>query len=310
MTVTPQQKDEHFETYADDVAGLLRGIGARWGGTEQIDNDEPNDETAKRYALTYEYPDGDASGHVCATFWYGQTGTLSEAREGKALYVTLPPGAYPCAQVDIVFNADRMSDEFSVDGKHDVFSLGELKDRLSVMWHSDVWSLKDEDEHLEHNAALHEKFTQIEQTFKANMKPAAVMLKKMGKSWDGDEQTDNTPDPDDEKGGIGGIFGGGGKKRFFVGYSVPAFGKDPSGKARMTKGAVWLDLWQGKKGDIRKTNLERQIKLDEKPAAHISIVFLPGRMAVEGVKGAEARNEKDLKALLTKIWRDDVFNVR
>lgn len=310
MTVTPQDKERHFELYADDVAGILRGIGARWGGTEQIDNDDTSDEVAKRYALGYEYPNGEERGYVRAMFWYGQTGALNEAREGKALQLVLPAGAYACAKVDVVFNPAQMIDEFSVDGKHDVFSLGELKDRINVMWNSDVWGLTEEDTHLEHNAAVYREFAQIEQLFKAAMKPAAATLKKMGAAWGGEEQSDNAPDPDDQKGGIGGLFGGGGKKRFFVGYSVPSFGKDKAGKAHMTRGAVWLDLWQGKKGTIQKSNTARQVQIAEKPAAHISVVFLPGRMAIEGVKGAEARNEGELKALLTKIWRDDVFGVR
>jgi hypothetical protein len=89
MSITPQERDEHFERYADDVADVLRWLVGRWGGIEQIDNSEPDDSDQRRCCLGYAYPDGDQRGHVYADFWYGKTGKVVETRDGKAIHVEL-----------------------------------------------------------------------------------------------------------------------------------------------------------------------------------------------------------------------------
>jgi hypothetical protein len=146
------------------------------------------------------------------------------------------------------------------------------------------------------------------------MMPIAKVLKKMGESWDGEEQTDNSPDPDDNKtGGIGGLFGSNsGKKRYFIGFTAPIFRINKRGEALIPKASIWLELWHGKKGTLHKGKNIRAVELSEKPAAKINIQFAPdgSYMQVEGVPKASARNAKEMQAMLTQLWKQDAFKVR
>lgn len=311
MTITTEQAEQHFETHADGVADILRWLGGRWGGKQQIDHDDQEDTLRKRYCLGYSYPTEDQRGEVFALFWHGVTGAVIESDDGKQVSIELLPGAYPCARIAIEFVADHLSDEFAVDGKHRVYSTGELKDRMNVMWNSDEWGLNSE--FLEENAELHRQFVVTESFYNANMKPIAATLKKLGEAWGGEQQTDNTPDTDDSKGGLGNLFGGGSApKRFFVGFILPQFKVNPKGQAAINQPAVWLDLWQGKKGVIKKAAEGRMVTTEDKLTKRIVVKFSLGQpsMFVEGVDGAMASSAQEMRATLTQLWKQDAFKLR
>ncbi len=295
MSLPLPEQESHFETYADDVASILRTLGQNFGGTEQLENDPPDDTPQRRFALTYDYPTDDQPGHVAITLWHGQPGTLSDANAGKSIQLDLPPTAYQVGYIDIVFIADNNRDEYAIDGKHTVHSNGELRDRVGVMWNSDEWGIKD-NPHIEDNATLYRQFVPHERFFKQNMKPVGTLLKKLGTVWDGTEQTDNLAD--DTK-----------QKRFFVGFHLPTFQTDPAGQARVTPAAVTLTLWRGKPGQIQKSHTRRQIDIQEKPQAQISVVFPLEKpvMQVHGIQGAVAKTPKQLQRVLVTLWKENAF---
>jgi hypothetical protein len=305
MTVSLEQQVTHFESLADPVADVLRNIGSRWGGTEQMDN-TPAATPEKRFALQYAYPDGDNRGHVYADFWYGASGTLRDENDGRVIELDLDAEAYRCGRIDVVFVADHGGDDFLIDGNDMVHSVQELRDRLIVLWNGNTWLFQRAD--LAKRAVLYSQYIQTDAYFKANLRPVGAMLKKLGGVWGGEEQSDNTPDPDDEKSGIGGLMGGG-KKRCFVGFMAPQF-KDEDLPA-VTPGAVWLEVWQGKKGIIRKSEQGRVIKLAEKTSKRVTVKFPLGSgiMQLEGVSGAKAQSADEMKALLAKLWKEKALGI-
>lgn len=305
MTMTIAQKEAHFETFADDVASILREIGARFGGREQIDNDEANEARQRRYTLCYEYPTEQQRGHVWAVLWYGPTGTLQEKQEGKALLFSMPPSAYPVAEIDVGFIEEGGRDEYKIDGQHMVHSTGELRDRLTVMVNTDQWGLRNP--HIEENATVHQQFISQRKLFRASTKPLSGLMRKMGTSWQAEEQTEDTP----QAKGSTGLFGGSGKKWFFVGYVLPKFHIDDAGRARTTQPIITLDLWQGGTGQIRKSKIRRQIELRGKTQAQIRVVFPIERpvMAVAGIKGAVAQSPAQMQKILTKLWKQNAFGI-
>ncbi len=308
MTTPLEQQIEHFESLADPVADVLRGIGSRWSSMEQIDN-TPDDTPDKRFALQYAYPDGTQRGHVYADFWYGQTGQLRDENDGKAIELDLAPDAFPCGRIDVVFVADHNNDDFLIDGNDMVHSVQELRDRLVVLWNANTWPFQWPN--LAERAAAYQDYALTSADFKANVRPIGAILKKLGAAWGAEEQTDNTPHPDDEKGGLGGLMGGGGKKRCFVGFMAPQF-TDARGETASAKpGIVWVDLWQGKKGQIRKSEQGRAIKLADKSNKRISVTFPPGQrvMQVEGINGATAQSADEMKTLLAKLWKEKALGV-
>ncbi|MEL7236690.1 MAG: hypothetical protein AAGK74_19460, partial [Chloroflexota bacterium] len=117
MSHTPQQLDEHFETYAEDVGDILRSLGQRWGCYEQLD-DEYDTTDQRRCALGYAYPQGSTSGHVFVAFWYGGTGEITVDEEGRNVGVNLPADGYPLARIQVDLVAEHMASDFLIDGKH------------------------------------------------------------------------------------------------------------------------------------------------------------------------------------------------
>ncbi len=312
MPLSTQQRDAHFERYAEDVGEILRAVGRQWGGLEQIDEEEQDILKRSRFALGYAYPKENQHGYVYGVFWYGKTVHIAVSDDGKLVDVNVPIGVYRCATIKIAIVDDHDHDDFRIDDTHNVHSLGELKDRINVMWHANEWGLKSE--HIVHNAALYHQFVAQEARFKAHMKVVALTLKKIGNVWGGEEQTNNTPDAEDSKSGLGGLFGGasGGKKRFYVGFAAPQFELDQAGKARLAKVGVWLDLWEGKKGHIRSTETGRGIVLPNKSLARILVAFPPDadRMVVSGVPDATAKTGDEMKLLLADLWKRDAFDLR
>ncbi|MEM6283185.1 MAG: hypothetical protein AAF787_13400 [Chloroflexota bacterium] len=307
MSHTPEQRDEHFETYAEDVGDILRSLTQRWGSHEQLDDeDDPTDQ--RRCAMGYAYPSDESDGHVFVAFWYGGTADIVVADEGRNVDVRLPAGAYPLPRIRVDLLAEHMASDFLIDDEHTVHSPGELKDRLHVMFNNDHWGLVADS--VEENAAIYRDYAKAEVLYRASMVPVAKTLQKMGESWGGEEQTDNTPDPDGNRGG--GLFGGGGKKRFFVGYRAPAFRKNERGEAKATPAGVWLDLWQGKKGNVKKGKTARMVELSDKPTAKISVSFAPdgSTMQVDGIPKARAVTADDMRKILTQLWKQDAFKVR
>lgn len=309
-----QQADEFMEQYADDIANLLRSYARRWNGDEQVD-DTLEDEIIKRYFIGYELAEEGVRPHVFMQFWYGGSGDIVVERDGRS--VSLKPHAldYPVAKIDIVCMPEK-GEDFAIDGQHVVHSMQELNDRMGVMWNADHWGVRAQDEHLKHNAQVHRAYVPLQGYYKKSLEPVSITLRKLGEAWQGEEQTDNTPDLDDAKGGgLGGLIGGkrnSGKKRFAVGYSAPLLKRDKAGKARITTPAVWVDMWEGGKGTLKKTAHASVVELEKGQATRIAVVFRTDEplMVVDGHPQASARTPKDLQQMLVQLWKADAFGLK
>lgn len=301
MSLDLHEKEVFFQDYADDVAEILKQLGTKWESEEQIDDEVPETETLKRLFIGYEFPTEEARGHVWGVFWYGATGKIRVERGGKAIFLDTDEGDYSCARIDIVFDPE-MGEDFLIDGEYRVHSAQELKDRILVMWNADHWQIRHD--HIEANAALYRQFVPHERFYKAHVRPLLPVLQKMGTAWGGEEQTDNQPE---------GGRSNRNKKWFAVGYSAPHFQVGASGRARVSPAGAWVDLWTGAKGTLRKGGSGRKVDLgDRKPLKRIAVVFPVEQpiLVVQGIKNAQARNAKEMAALLTKLWRADAFGVR
>lgn len=314
MALSQQQIDEFFMGYVDDLAEILRLYCRRWGAQEQLDNEIVEQDARKRCFLGYSFGEGQAHPRVFAQLWWGRTGDVQELNDNKTLDIQLHAADFPAARIEIHCMPEN-GEDFAIDGEYQVHSVQELKDRIGVMWNADHWDLNNP--HLEDNALLYRQFVPSQGYFKANIRAVIDMLKKFGALWGAELQTDNTPDPEDEKSaGIGGLLGGivagkSGKKRYHVSYTVPAFVKDDKGKAKVLMGSATLDLWQGKKGSIKKSNSGQQIHLDGKPNGHVRVLFVTGKplMTVEGLASPQAKTPAELQKLLVALWKQNNFGV-
>lgn len=300
-----------FESHADDVALILRDLAAKWGASEQIDNDFPEDDVKRRVFIGYDYATPETRGYVAATFWIGATGTVVTEREGMRLRLELAPEDAFCGKIQVNFIPDH-GEDFNIEGTKPILnSPQELRDLLLVMWNSDRWQMKHD--FVEANAELHRQFVGIDGYFKAQAPAVMSILKKIGAAWGGTEQVDNTPESDSKAGG--GFLGIGknqGPKRFFVGYSAPTRITEDSGKQRLTRASIWLDVWQGDKGTIKKSASSRRLELDSKAHKRIQITFPAGenKMCVEGIDKACAASGRELVEILQALWKRDAWGLK
>jgi len=271
MTLSLADRITHFETHADEIANILRGYMRRWGAAEQLEDDPPTDERTRRAFIGYRYPTEPEPGFVAMTLWIGGTGTMHIEDEGRVLRMEHAPTDYLCAQIAIAA-LPRHGDDWLIDNEHRVHSVGELKDRLTVMWNADHWTTRHP--HVEDNAEKYPAFAARRARFDATFKGVGKLLAKLGAAAGADLQTNNDPEPEDAAGGgmLGGLLGGGSKgpRRAFVGYARPLWRLDPEGRARPTPAHVTLDVWNGPKGTIHSTTGRRKIDLTS-PANHTQL---------------------------------------
>jgi hypothetical protein len=303
--MTPQEIDAHFEANADVLADLLRLFIERWEATEQRDSDETDNTPARRAFIGYNYATDDQNAHIFLDLFHGPTGKIQVKREGKALHIAHHIQAYRPATITVALDPARGSD-FIIDDEYRVHSMGELRDRLLTMWNSNHW--KCNHKHITANAEVYAGYVLVERTFRAQIGGVTQLLNKLGKAWEGERQTDNTPDPDDERGGLFGRRGGG-KKRYFVGYNAPRF-IEKGGQARATTGTLTLDLWEGKKGTINKTPKALVIQHDKgSDPKQITVQVEAGQLRVDGTQ-ASATDARELAPALLKLWKADAFGLR
>ena len=300
--MTPQEIDNHFESNADILADLLRLFIERWEAVEQQDTDEPDDTRQRRAFIGYNYATDDQHANVYLDLYHGTTGNIEVKREGKALHIKHHPLTYNPATLTIALDPSR-GDDFLIDNEHRVHSMGELRDRMLTMWNSDHWGVNHKN--IEPNAALYTQYVPVEMTFRRELKGVVNLLGKLGANWGGERQADNTPDPDDERGGL---FGRRGKQRYFVGYNAPRF-IEKGGRAKATPASIWVDLWEGKKGQVSKQPTALTISHDKgsKPT-RITVNVEAGKLSVNGTK-ASAANARDLGKPLVQLWKADAFGI-
>jgi hypothetical protein len=304
MTVNIQEADAHFEKYIDEVADIMREFMRRWAAEEQVDDDMPDSEARKRAFIGFAYPTPDAPAHVFMKLWFGGTGKMKVGADQRSLGVHLSLMDYECATIDVQFLPEN-GDEYLIDGEHKVFSTGELRDRMTVMWNSDHWNVRHE--YIEENALTHKLFVPLKLYFKQEMKNVTRILTKLGERWGGEMQKDNAPDSADKATGnlLGGLIGGGqnAKQRFFVGFTAPVFRVEESGKARITRTSITLDTWRGKKGTIKKSPVSRRIEHHPTTEARRVVIDFTDVMTVAQT-GSKAKTAKELSQVLAKLYRD------
>ena len=303
--------DDHFSRFADIVAEILRGVYAKWGALEQVDNDDPDNSIGRRASIVYAFPLAEEKGYVALCLWIGQLATIVEERDGKAIHLAYAFGDYPVGTIKIVFDPNDGEETFWIDGKYVVYSAQELKDRLMVMWYANHWNFDHAD--LDANALLYRQFAPIEQRAQANLNGLRTLLEKLGGAWGGEPQTDNAPDPDDKPAGLlGGVIGKVGKKRYFVGHSLPTFKTNADGKATMSKAAVWLDLWDGKKGAVKPmvNGVRLEHDTSTKTPKRITLTVDAEAIRVESFGQASAPDAKALAPILSQLWKQDAFKLR
>lgn len=301
----PQEIDAHFEANADILADLLRLFIDRWDATEQHDTDEPDPTPARRAFIGYNYATDDQHANVYLSLFHGPTGKIEVKREGKALHIAHHRRTYRAATLTIVLDPAR-GDDFIIDGEHRVHSPGELRDRLLMMWNSDYWRCNHK--HVEANAQVYAGFVPVDMSFREHVGGVAQLLNELGKAWDAERQTDNLPDPDDERGGL--FFGRhGGKRRYFVGYSAPQFVQH-AGIAKATPGTVTLDLWTGNRGTITKTPATLTIDHDKgSQPTRVTVRVGAGRLHIGGTT-VSAADPRALAPALSKLWKANAFGLR
>lgn len=301
--MTPQEIDAHFEANADILADLLRLFVERWEATEQQDTHDPDKTAQRRAFIGYNYTTNDAHANLFLDLFYGPTGKIIVKREGKALHIAHHMLAYRPATLTIALDPAR-GDDFLIDGEHRVHSMGELRDRLLTMWNSDYWGCNHK--HIAANAEVYAGYVPAEKHFRAQIGGVTQLLSKLGASWQGERQVNNKPDPDDDKGGLFGRRGG--KKRYFVGYRAPRF-VEKAGRARATPGLLTLDLWEGKKGTVKKQPTTLTIQHDKSSQPTQITVRVDGnRLHVEGTQ-VSAADVRELAPMVLKLWNADAFDL-
>lgn len=307
-----QQADEYVKTYVTDIENIFRTFARRWSAEEQVDN-TTEDEIIKRYFIGYDLAEENKRANVFMVFWYGGSGEIVELRDGRAVNIKLHPMDYPVTRINIECIPEG-GEDFLIDSEHLVHSVQEMSDRMMVMWNSDHWQVKND--HIADNARLYRQYVPLQGYFKKSLPPLIAILQKLGEAWGAEEQTDNTPDPEDEKnkGGLRGILGGkkSGKKRFAMGYSAPVFKQSSNEPARITRAAVWVDLWQGSKGTLKKTANSQMVDLSDESPTRIAVVFSQDQplMTVDKHPDAKARTPKDLQKVLVDLWKQDAFGIK
>ncbi len=304
-----QALDENFMQLAEDVGDILRGVGRNWNAEEQLDNDNPDEADARRFALGYAFAEATADGsitppHVDLWIWYGPTGTVIEGREGKEVRLELGETDEKRGYVKITFVPEHEQD-FLINGDHLVHSLGELRDRLTLMWNANEFGVVDKRE--EENRPVRDQYRTYGPYVREQIRGVIAVMGRMGKAWGGEEQTDNRPD-DTRRTGLIPVAGASGPKRYCVSYLGPHLAESDGGLLQIDPGRVWLDLWLGPKGELQKSKRGRVLKLKNPSATRIVATFDPAETVIK-IGGQQAATAAEFKDLMVTMWKRGAFEL-